>query len=221
MICGCAIPYQVKITQNGSPKYDKVDIQYQTHSSRDAFKPPEADQVELVDYKTDGKNEKDPTQWTKSNLLIQYPHPEGKKGIALATLSMTQASFNSLHEELNEEFQQGLKRSKDNDSSKTKSHNSHSSKGNSSTSIKEEIWKWELPKEQLDLLILELSKSGFFDNQSRPIGETYLSIQIDKGNLAKKWTQEPRLEDFIKRIYENGSLDSFNTEASPKEPSQL
>jgi len=221
LICGCAIPYQVKVTQNGSPKYKVLDIQYQTHSSRESFKPTEAEQVKLVDFDPEQKKVQDPTEWTKSNLKIQYPHPEGKEGIALATLSMTQASFNSLYENLNEEFQEGLKRSGNNDTSNQISRSIQSAKGINSSTIKEEIWKWELPKEQLDLLILDLSKSGFFDEQSRPKGETHLSIQIDKGNLAKSWTQEPRLEDFIKRIYEKGWLDSFNTEASTKKRNTL
>ena len=64
--------------------------------------------------------------------------------------------------------------------------------------------KSDFPKEQLDLLILELARGGFFDDQKRPEDRTHLSVRIDRGKAAKAWTAEPRLDDFIDRVFHEG-----------------
>lgn len=199
LICGCAVPYQVEVTSNGSPKYQNIEIEYQTHSSREAFQSKESNQVQLINYNQEPVESSDPEQWTQSTLRIQYPHPEGKKGMVLATLTMSRASFKALHQ---------LKSNENGESGHTKLKPVPKSK---IPQIREEIWKYEFPRSQLDLFLTDISKSGFFDEQTRPNGEAHLSIHIDKGVESKKWTQEPRLEDFIKRIYEKGWLDCYYT----------
>ena len=157
----------------------------------------------MVDYREEKASSED-SQWTQSHLKILYPHPGGKEGYALAILTMEQSTFKTIHMKLENDQEGHVKNASP--------ELSHPDFKNGPADIRREIWKWEFPREQLDLLVTDLSKSGFFEDQSRPNGESHLSVQIDKGQVSKKWIQEPRLEDFIKRIYEKGWLNSIETE---------
>ena len=70
----------------------------------------------------------------------------------------------------------------------------------------------DFPKQQLDLLLFDLAHSGFFERQTRPAADVQLQVEIDRGRTAKQWTREPRLDDFIDRVLQEGS---------PKETSNI
>lgn len=73
----------------------------------------------------------------------------------------------------------------------------------------DEIWYYDFPKAQLDLMLTDLAGSGFFENQQRPGGTANLAIVMDRGRTAKNWTPEPRLDDVILMVYREGWLHGF------------
>ncbi len=65
---------------------------------------------------------------------------------------------------------------------------------------------FDFPKQQLDLLLVDLAHSGFFESQSRPNGGVELKVAIDRGHNAKPWTREARLDDLADRVYHEGTV---------------
>jgi len=63
-----------------------------------------------------------------------------------------------------------------------------------------------IPRRELDLLLVDLAHSGFFENQVRTTGDAHLNVVIDEGEESKTWSAEPRLNELIDRVYREGRL---------------
>lgn len=79
----------------------------------------------------------------------------------------------------------------------------------------------DFPKQQLDLLLVDLARSGFFDDQSRPDGGVQLTVAIDRGHGAKAWTREARLDDLADRVYHEGEVLPVEQDAATQSRSWL
>ena len=66
----------------------------------------------------------------------------------------------------------------------------------------------DIPKLELDLLLVDLANSGFFDDQERLATTGQLDVTINRGRVAKRWTREARLDDLtslVNRYGESGN----------------
>jgi hypothetical protein len=67
-----------------------------------------------------------------------------------------------------------------------------------------EVRTLDLTRGELDLLLADLSDTGYFSNQSRPRGGARLSVRLNQRSAAKAWSSEARLDDLIERALQNG-----------------
>ncbi len=155
-------------------------------------------------------------KWSQARIQIVYPHPDGSEDKGLARLVV------SRHSPVNPASQKSGVSMKDRVSrlmlrasgaSPELASQINSGKVKAET-VDEEVWQLDLPKEELDILLSELSQRGFFNQQERPRGEAVVSILVDQGELSKRWTSEPRLEDLMQQIYDEGELSAFNTQGA-------
>lgn len=63
-----------------------------------------------------------------------------------------------------------------------------------------------VPREQIDLLILDLAQSGFFDQTLRSSGAANLAVRIDQGRSERSWKHDGRLLDFAHRTLTRGAV---------------
>ena len=168
----------------------------------------------LIDEATpDGK-------WCQARVQIVYPHPDGSedKGLARLIVSRNCSVSNSrpgLKSKMKNGFSKLMLQVSGSSPEFAELINSEESLAKMKTeSVDEEIWQLNLPKEDLDILLSELSQRGFFEKQERPRGEARVSITVDQGELSKRWTSEPRLEDLMQQIYNEGELTAFNTQGA-------
>lgn len=155
-------------------------------------------------------------KWSQARIEIVYPHPDGNESKGLATLIVSrhapvESSSKSFKQKMSNGLSRMMMRASGTSSELTQLVGSEKV---SSESVDEEVWQLNLPKEELDLLLSEFSHRGFFNKQERPRGEATVSITVDQGEFSKRWTSEPRLEDLMQQIYNQGELSAFKTQGA-------
>lgn len=152
-------------------------------------------------------------KWSQARIQIVYPHPDGSEDKGLARLVVSRHSpIKPVSHQSSINLKDRLSRLmlRASGASPEFAQQIGHKEGESQT-VDEEVWQLDLPKEELDILLSELSERGFFNQQERPRGEATVSILVDQGKLSKRWTSEPRLEDLMQQVYDEGKLSAFNT----------
>jgi hypothetical protein len=200
-LAGCStLPYRLGEKQSDrSPRYGKIEIAYHRHCN---FRPPanEDDILQVVDLSEGAALESPDSDLVVAELQIQYPHPNADDSLARATLRITQANppTDGARSRL-------LKIVSSNWNRLMNPFTSGSPLPDVSTAAHGgELRVLDFPKEQLDLLVQDLTDGGFFQDQARPAGHVKLDVQIDRCQVSRQWTSEPRLDDFIDRVYREG-----------------
>lgn len=195
---GCQLPGQIKLTKSGAPRYERANIVYKLDGG---LRPLPLTDSEIKPISFDDAVSAAPlasnpsSEWATAILSVQYPHPDGTPELARASLRLSasppglgisQASRwlgkgRGIEPPMLSEFPRPALRD-------------------------DEIWVLDLPKQELDLLIADLQKSGYFQAQTRADSGTNLEVQLDSGRVNKEWTAEPRLDQFISRVYVEGRL---------------
>lgn len=140
--------------------------------------------------------------WKSVRLQVDYPHPEGIPEIARATLRLSMQS-DSVYTPVDASvFHRGDTVPPDL-ASETR------------PMCDDEIWILDIPRAQLDTLLVDLNEGGFFQSQMPNEVGTRLEVRIDGGRTAKTWMAEPRLDAFVHRIRTDGRLSGFVTCGQP------
>lgn len=172
---------------------------------------------------TEGKEEVNSLsgEWSQARIQIVYPHPDGSTDKGLARLVVTRKSPLSdqstsrsgrFKKQLTKYMLKATGTSEELAELTTGSHSKPVS-----NQADEEIWQLDVPKDELDILISELSQRGF-EKQERPRGDALVTIKLDEGALSKRWTTEPRLEGLMMQVYNEGELAAFNARTNRVSP---
>ncbi|MCG6156095.1 hypothetical protein [Rubinisphaera margarita] len=153
-------------------------------------------------------------RWSRARFQLIYPHPSGNAEKGLARLIITRHSPMASNDDDSafplQRHVAGLLASARDTPGRLLGF------GESRTppvSHGEEIWELDLPKEEIDILLAELSHRGFFQKQERPRGEALVRVEIDNDRVSKRWTNEPRLEELMLQVYNEGRLSAFGRKA--------
>lgn len=63
-----------------------------------------------------------------------------------------------------------------------------------------------IPRQQVELLILDLSRSGYFDETLTSAGGTLLNVELDRHRVDRSWNDDGRLLDFAHRTLTRGAV---------------
>ncbi len=150
----------------------------------------------------------DVSPWCNARVRITYPNPKTNDNTALVTLRLSRLAPGEIETSYFGAFKTLIqKRIRDKEVAFNEQHNTSGS-GNTSK-LDDEVWSTSLTKEQLDLLIKDITNNGIFDHQERPYSSTELSLKLDSKSINKSWTQEPRLNQLIEHTYQQGQLIGF------------
>jgi hypothetical protein len=201
VVGGCTWRHTVTRTESGAPKYDRLHVVYELREGRGVLGSPAIQPVKFVEGEEGGSHLVDQHLWSAAMLAVEYPHPQAREGHARATLrlSPTQAADGT-------------------DPSAAVATHDPRVETSDTAERQEEIWVLDLPREQLDLLLVDLARSGFFEDQTRPAGGAKLAVRLDAGREAKAWDPEPRLDDLAERVYSEGWIHAFSTPDDTERP---
>lgn len=198
---------QVHLSETGNPQYQRIHLEYDVDgSARDI--PLEGAGLAQVGYEHPAGGD---LNWTVAELSIDYPHPEGKAGMARATLRLSNRPKELPAPPVLEEKKSLTTRIKEIPEwfSRSEAAPVEPVIPAKPAALDDEIWVLDFPQYQLDLLVLDLSRGGFFEAQQRNQPGTRLDVSIDAGRTEKSWTPEPRLDAFVNRVHEEGRLSGF------------
>ena len=216
LLVGCASPHVVALNEVGSPDYRKVDIVYELASER-SFQ--ELAAVVKVNATTNPSNKATSAadrDWARTSLRIRYPHPAGHADMAQVTvrLSKTPLPLNPVEPTWKD---RATNRARALATGQNPASLLTTASHTVSTSSDDEIHTLDIPRHQLDLLLLDLARSGFFSDQQRPSGRVRLYARIDGGHNLGTWDPEPRLDDIASRVFHDGRLQGFAPASKPSD----
>ncbi len=139
-----------------------------------------------------------------ARLSVQYPHPRGKAGFALAEviIEADKTPVKSSSGVDKSTFQRfvGAVSGAMNDIMP----------GMKYTEGVREAWALEIPKEELDQLVGQLANSGYFAYAPETTPGVEVFTRLDGKVVRKTWRQVPALNDFMERVRHEGQLVSYN-----------
>lgn len=170
----------------------QVSLTYRTESDRlNLLARGKSDGPQLVSY--DEPQAGRVPEFTQSTLRIEYPHPHGREGYALATV-VFEASPEDAHKSGISALWSKVTGSSDDDGSQAR------------RPWFRETWTLDVPRWQLDQVLGQLKKSGYF-HRSKTLGaEVEISTQIDDVRFSKPFTAVSELDSFILSIRSRGRL---------------
>lgn len=195
-LAGCRLPYKVQVGDGGAPEYSELNVSYTLRSSRlTSDTDPETGirQASAIVEQTplDGT-------WPEARLKIEYPHPESRTGYARASLRIGRTPILPERPSITHRIADGFRSLTGSDSFDSCNPGLH-----------DEVWALDVPKEDIDEILIALARRGYFDDQTRPTGEASIRVQVDRGSTEKVWTSEPALDELIQRIRSDGWIAGF------------
>lgn len=214
---GCTAKYTVPVSDQGRPQYTHLLVTYDQapHDIRVANHVIHANAAPPADV---------PKVQTASQLRIEFPHPEGRAGYGLATLthagshtpntgSVWWHGRNLTTPEMLVESGRSTSATR----SRPITNAASNSDGNSGPSVSQvsaghrTTWLLDISRERLDQLLVACADSGFFDEAKQPTGAAHIAFQIDSGRSAKHWKAHPALDDLASEVSRRGCLVGPNT----------
>ena len=201
LIGGCRLSYKVPVSRTGAPEYDHLQIVYDIQGNCGALASRTFQQM-AAQSDQPVQQVGQTAAFSRATLRIEYPHPDGAEGLVRATLRLTHEARADDSEPASwtEAFRKGLQ---------WMTIGGQTEQSDSTAGSEDEVWVLDFPKQQLDLVLVDLADTGFFDEKQHREGGTRLSVTIDRGQTAKTWTSEPRLDDLMARVYREGWLLGF------------
>lgn len=137
-----------------------------------------------------------------ARLSIQYPHPHGKAGYALAEVIIESNAGPAKSDASGEKsgFQKFI-------GGLTDAMNDVLPGMVYGEGVRE-AWALDVPKEDLDHLLGHLANSGYFQYGPEPTPGVEMFTRLDGRIIRKTWRNVPQLDAFIERVRQEGRLVS-------------
>jgi hypothetical protein len=137
-----------------------------------------------------------------ARLSIQYPHPDGKAGYALAEMVVeTHTPANAQAAAKKAAWEQWA------DAFASTARDILP--GVKMSDGVYEAWAMDISKNDLDRVVAGLSQSGYFVNPSKQTLGVELAARVDNFQAVKRWSHEAELDILMQRIREEGRLVSY------------
>ncbi|MEI8383531.1 MAG: hypothetical protein WCJ09_25665 [Planctomycetota bacterium] len=209
--CSCRVTAQSVAKTQHSQNYERLEIIYRAHSaagplftanhevptSRSGIIQTSAQIVEPAPFEN--------ISWSKAELRIESPHPDGRKDVAKVTLRFKpvdcchECERRSWRQKFEEQV--GVRKSRNDDIKARWFYTA------SPVCQGETYAEMELAREELDRILADLDSHGYFSEHSRSAdSESQLEVRLNRRWTSKRWSFEPQLDALTTRVYEQGSM---------------
>jgi hypothetical protein len=204
---------------------DRLDIIYQAHSAAGPIfspvptAPSKVSPFGITQVSAEFSAEPAPfpdLSWSKPELRIEYPPPDGGTDHARVTLYFLPVDCGRQCDRLSwsEQIQErvGLRRSRVETFRERWSCDRCRSAAAGST-----IVEMDLPRSELDGLLSELRSHGYFEGPGRMASAdsaAHLEVRLNRHRTSKAWKHEPALDELTARVYREGRFRKVSAENS-------
>lgn len=185
-LAGCRLPHRASTPENGFVNYQQATISYDVADRCGSLLTADSP-ITPAAYRSEETAPGEETSplsdsiWKSAQLSIQYPHPDAVPDMAQVTLRLSCQSADPVAA--------GAARCR--------------------SLCNDELWVLDIPKGELDRLLMELSGEGFFDKNPPAAEGARLAVAINDNEIAKPWSREPQLDQFVQQVYQQGRLRGF------------
>jgi len=200
-VCGCRLPGRG--VDNSITSYERATISYDVAGCCRNLLTGESE-ITPVAYSTDQTTASEDSVWKSAQLSIQFPHPD-----EVANMAQVKLRLSSLAPD---------------DEMPRVSGTSPLAAG----VCNDELWVMDIPKVELDQLLIQLSNRGETGTDQLPAADAHLNVTVNQQDTANTSSREPQLDEFVKRVYQQGRLRGFipcqqaqqsSPQATPRFPS--
>lgn len=215
VLASCRVTSQAIARTQKAQDYRRLEIIYQAHPETGAMFSSPTGIIQASARVSD-----DPFQnmtWSKAELRIECPHPDGRADMARLTLhyrpvqcgcECDRKSWGKTMEE-----RSGTRQSA------RAAFRERWFYDPAGLELNERITQLDLPKAELDAVLAELDSHGFFAEHSRsPESESHLEVRLDRHWTSRRWGYEPSLDALTTRVYQEGIMRAANSAPSAKAP---
>jgi hypothetical protein len=200
---GCASREKVKVTSAGTPDYQELHVAYDVNDTG-------ARAVDSPIVRSVGHVEsiaEEPEHARRLRLEIEYPYPGIHPQFVHVTLRMLPAGPKGSADEAKiEAAEQDFPRGFSNSTLRPSASGLVQRKAAApAPKLKGECLVIDMPKYEVDSLLVDLATDGFFDGDGKPDGESHLDVTCNKGQVEKGWKREPRLDDMVDMLKRYGT----------------
>lgn len=203
LLVGCAGPGQGIMRRDSvAGLYDRATVEYELDASRLSL-PLAVTHVEgnFVSYEHVPSHPV-PGQ-TRGKLIIDYPHPAGHTDLALARVEIVSRLPDGEPIAPTPEGWSGVV-------SRVSSAARETIAGATSDDrVIRESWELAIRKTELDAIVAELNRSGYFDSKARREPGVKVAATLDGSKLRKDWQQTPELDALMLRVRNHGQLIAY------------
>jgi hypothetical protein len=194
---------QLRPVGSRTAHYESAAISYRLPSAAPA---PNLGDVQTASY-TSGSSPAAP-QGRAQFLSIEYPHPAGKKGFALAEVIVARDPSSAAGKR-SDDWLSGFRRvARDRMPGLTYGEGIESA------------WALNVPIAEVDLLIQRLDAQGYFADAKHPAAGAELSARVNGLRFSKPWPAVPELNALVGRVRREGNLVSHREPLESLTPAQ-
>lgn len=215
-LASCRVTSQSVAQSQRVDDYDRLQVIYQAHSAEGPlFSPsrttahtntPQSSIIPVSAQVPASADSVAETNWSMAELRIEYPHPDGRNGYARVTLCFKPVDCgcqcDRLTLEQRMEARQEIQRVRRETRRERWFGQCCSTPPN--CTVQSEL---DLPRDELDSLLSELSDHGFFASDSSSTeAASRLEVRLNRRWTSKSWAYEPALDALTTRVYEEGRI---------------
>lgn len=210
---------QPVVSKQPTASAEHVEIVYEAHPSNGAaFKPVEEKPSDRGIIPSSHVTETDSSdhQWAIAKLSIQYPHPDGRLNYARATVELKGVDCGnfcdrkSLAAKHDDRVQDRKERWND-----RAVQWFYRWKPTSEEPPPGAVAVLDIPKAEIDILIEQLRKEGFFESRGETGGPAKVAVQQNRRKTTRNWTYEPALDDLVERVWSEGHVANHKPVVEP------
>jgi hypothetical protein len=201
--------------------YDRLEIIYQTHPATgplfSSVHPPAVTSPDVLLAAAEIPAVPDQIQnisWSKAELRIECPHPDGRADYALVTLHFRPVDCGQECKRASW-IEQAGQRAELRQSRRTTFRERLFYETPPPVRNGESYFEMDLPKSELDAILTEISSHGFLSEHGRTSGTaSHLEIRLNRRWTSKCWDYEPTLDALTTRVSEEGMLKTAFADGS-------
>jgi hypothetical protein len=142
-------------------------------------------------------------KWSKAELRIECPHPDGRANVALVTLHLRPVDCGEQCER--KSWEERREERVDSRQNRWATFRQRWLYESSSPKCHETITQLDLPKSELESILAELDSRGFFLEQGQDSTcESQLEVRLNRRWTSRRWSYEPSLDALTTRVYQEG-----------------
>lgn len=199
-MASCRVTPRVVTEVAQTESCDRLEIIYRAHP---ASGPVFAPRLNADDLNQPGEPPFLDVAWSKAELRIEYPHPDGRTDVARASLRFSPVECGG---GADEKWGDRLHDQREATQVRRNTRRERWSPSTVGGTASNEFSEIELPRDSLDAILADLNDHGFFGETGRPAeAASQLEVRVNRRWTARSWDYVPSLDDLTTRVYQEGT----------------